>query len=317
LVDAELVLPIHISVTVALSPPAFIDFESVTRQKASSIAHAVAAMITCFSIVNTLGVINQEPEHCKLCFALAHLAMFKSLRDHPPGGWRFHQPEIDWPQSATEFRGLGIDAVVDKIIKVREANRGRWPNLSLDPNFVQREVIAFTEPIVRKMKGGEAYLVPGELPQMPSASFQVARSFRKVAEVAGTVKRMAAGVGLLVDWLGDGLESVDIPIAEQRAKICATSGFDGSSCPFNQPAQGLQRLSGAAADDIKALMEARSELKLQTSYDDNLKTCQLCECNLKLKVLAPASHLAFKTSKEIREKFRTEWPACWMNEIGT
>jgi len=245
--------------------------------------------------------------------------MFKSLRDHPPGGWRFHQPEIDWPQSANEFRGLGIDAVVAKIIKVREANHGRWPNLSLDPNQVQREVIAFTEPIVRKMKGGEAYLVPGELPQMPSASFQVARSFRKVAAVAGTVKRMAAGVGLLVDWLGDGLESVSIPIAEQRARICALSGKDGDGnptlCPFNQPAQGLQRLSGAAADNIRALMEARSELKLQTSYDDRLQTCHLCDCDLKLKVLTPASHLASKTSKELRDKFRTEWPACWMNEI--
>lgn len=242
--------------------------------------------------------------------------MFKSLNTIPPGGWRFYDPKINWPTSPNELRGIGLEPVVDKVIEKRRANKGRFPELALDRATVRNEVLAYTEAAVRQMKGAESYLAEGPQPmaQPGPASFPVARSLRaRVAEAAGTVKASIVGVGLLVDWLGDGMEAAAQDVAEGRAAVCATSGPEGSLCPHNRPATGLQRISSAAAEDIRQLMEAKKDMRLETSRDPMLHVCQICQCGLKLKVFAPMDVLLRKTSPELLARFQTEWPACWMN----
>jgi len=240
--------------------------------------------------------------------------MFKSKTTHPPGGWQIYEPQYDWPPDKRVLRGLGLEAVIDKVVEKRKANP-RF-GLSLDRGQIEREILIYTEKLVRGMKGTESYLVDGE-PPPPNSSFPLARSLRRAVEAAGTVKRLAAGVGLLVDWLGDGLEAVPIPIAEARARVCATSGKDKDGnptlCPFNRPAQGLQVLSGKAAEEIHQLMESKAQMKLQTPHDAALETCQLCSCFLKLKVWTPRSHLLSKTPQATIDRFQSDWPPCWMN----
>lgn len=237
--------------------------------------------------------------------------MFKNVNEIPPGGWRFYQPEIDWPKDSREFRGIGLDATVDKIYQKRAANP-RF-NLSLDRDKIRQEVLNYTEAVVRKMKGTETYFI-NDAPAPEPPSFPLARSLaQRVAEVAGTVKKQLAGIGLLTDWLGDGLETVSPELATERAKVCATSGKDGTVCPFNEPPRGLQRVSSAVAEDLRLLMEAKREMKLQTPYDGSLHTCQICACHLPLKIWAPMEHLKRKTPADVLEQFKTKWPACWMN----
>ncbi len=237
--------------------------------------------------------------------------MFRNTNELPPGGWRYFQPEIEWPTNPKEFRGIGLDATVDRILQKRAANP-RF-GLSLDRAQVTHDVLVFTEAVVRKMKGTESYFINDMPTPMPTASFPLARNLvHRVAAVAGTIKKQVAGVGLLIDWLGDGMEPVPIELATARARVCATSGPGGEACPFNRPATGLQKLSSAAAEDIRQLMETRKDLKLETPHDAALHTCQICECPMPLKVWTPLKHIVEKTPAATMAQFRSQWPMCWI-----
>jgi len=83
--------------------------------------------------------------------------------------------------------------------------------------------------------------------------------------------------------------------AERRASIC-------SVCPHNKP-QELNFCSGChTAKFVRDAAEALSTR--HTSFDNQLDTCELCSCSLKLKVFVP---------KEGMEDKNIQWhPVCWM-----
>lgn len=121
-----------------------------------------------------------------------------------------------------------------------------------------------------------------------------------------SVKRTTAGVKLVMDWLGAGLTAVPQELAERRAAVCTV-------CPLNSDPNWIQKLDAIAAQGIKHLVETKNELKLHTSQDHKLHTCQACDCHLPLKVFVPFDVIREHLSDETKSKLD---PKCWILSEG-
>lgn len=120
--------------------------------------------------------------------------------------------------------------------------------------------------------------------------------------VAGRVKNVTAGVGLLVDWLGSGAQPVEQAVADSRALICAT-------CPRNNGGDFVAYFTKPIADMIRTQLEIRGDLQLRTEHDGNLTVCSACSCPIKLKVWVPTDHVLSHTSDEVKKQLD---PRCWI-----
>lgn len=232
--------------------------------------------------------------------------MLKSRNHHPPGGWAFFQAETGWnlPNPQT----VSFDQAVRAIINHRQVNpRFKLPT---DVDTVSAELEAFTEARLRSTYGDKAnqWLIGAPATASPSSPLWRplrARAAGAVAAVGADVKKAVAGIGLLKDWLGDGLKPVDAKTAESRAAICAV-------CPKNQKASLVQAAYGSVADGVHLLMNARTDLKLATKFDAQLHTCQACDCLLTLKVFTPGPHIKKHTSSAV---FDALDPKCWIRTL--
>lgn len=119
--------------------------------------------------------------------------------------------------------------------------------------------------------------------------------------VAG-VKRVAAGIGVFLDWVGAGATPVAVELAERRAKICTT-------CPKNDGGDWKRYFTQPIADKIKKQLEIKNDLQLKTSLDDKLTVCSACDCPLPLKVWTPLEHVLAHMSKEVKASLDKR---CWI-----
>lgn len=119
------------------------------------------------------------------------------------------------------------------------------------------------------------------------------------------------GVGLLVDWLGDGGEPVSQILAEHRAYAC-THGDNGYPCKFNvEPGWWDKHVKEPIAETIRADLELKKRLRLHVSSEDALAMCKPCGCCMKLKIWTPLKHIRGHTPPEVFEKFPS-W--CWQRK---
>lgn len=217
--------------------------------------------------------------------------MLKSRNIFPPGGFKFHQAQTGWDAPG----GIGFNATVAAIIQHRKANP-RF-NLPTDRVTVETELESVTEARIRSMPGASTYLVDGVVGEIPKP---LPPRPRAVAPAAGA--NVKAGIGLLVEWIGEDLKPVSIEMATRRASVCA-------GCPLNQKPSLVQRAYGAVADGLHKLMEAKAEMKLRTPHDAALHTCSACDCKLDLKVFVPIKHVMAHTSDTVRGKL---YDGCWI-----
>lgn len=221
--------------------------------------------------------------------------MLRNRNNFPPGGFPYFQAETGW--SATLY--IGFDAVVSEIISHRRANpRFKLPT---DRATVEHTLEQYTVARLQSIPGGQAYLIEGS-PAPPPGSFTPPPQRRPpAAAVANKVDQIKTGVGTLMSWLGSGLKPVDQATAERRAKICTT-------CPLNQPS-GTFSLSPAIGEAVKLMMQARAELRLSTSHDAKLETCEACLCHLKTKVFVPIEYVWKNMKPEVAAALD---PGCWI-----
>ena len=217
----------------------------------------------------------------------------KSRLHHPPGGFKFYQPETDW--TAPEW--LSFAGLVSQVIEHRKANP-RF-NLSTDLAQVEHEVDEQNAARMKAMPGGSEYITGDTSP--PVFTFPP-RQRRAVAGVAASVKRAVAGAGLLLDWLGEGAEPVAVALAHHRAAVCV-------DCPFNQEPTAGEAALGAVAEGFRLLIDAKNEMDLSTPRDALLKTCERCSCKLTLKIWAPHHHVMAHITPEI---YASLPPHCWI-----
>lgn len=215
----------------------------------------------------------------------------------PIGGWQHTDAAIN----SEPLTVWSIQELVQAVVARRRLNP-RF-GLSLDAGVVKEDVLRQNADRMTRIRGGEHYLiqddnVPG--PPPGQAGFSPPHTGRRSA--AARVRSVAAGIGILIDWLGDGGESVDLPVADARAKVCV-------GCPLNQPKDFLAFFTDPVAQKIRQQISIKNEMELKTQYDDKLNVCTGCGCSLDLKVWTPIQHIARHTSDEVKAKLDAR---CWV-----
>jgi hypothetical protein len=220
--------------------------------------------------------------------------MLKNRNNLPPSGYTFFQPETGW--EAPKHRSF--NDTVSAIIRHRMAN----PRLGLptDVPNVERELEIYTVRRLQSMKGGTAFLIESSA-SSPPPSFRQPPSGPKQGLVAGA-KKVSAGIGILLEWLGDGGEPVPHALAQTRADTCLT-------CPSNRNTKFTDFFTVEASELIRKQLAIRNEMALSVTGESRLGVCDICLCPLKLKVHTPIEHIEPHTSPEVKAQLPSN---CWM-----
>lgn len=211
----------------------------------------------------------------------------------PPQGWFYRQPETGWT-TPTPI-GSTFSQTVALIIAMRRKNPAITAkyNLATNTEAVESELEKYT----RKRLG---------LPEVSQVPFSESRSQSAqgaVAVAAGGsmagLKRAAQSTAIPIDWLRSGGMPVAHDLANKRASICII-------CPKHEKGEWF---TVAAGELIKKTIELRSDIKLETDYDDKLQSCGVCSCLLRAKVHCPLDIILAKTKPEILAAFPSN---CWI-----
>lgn len=232
-----------------------------------------------------------------------------------PGGWFFYQPQTNWPPDPNSFfAGMTFDQAVAKIIEHRKANP-RF-NLTVDPEEVAAELDLFTcfrlnfDP--NFCRGGIGDAVLKKAPPSPLSLTEA--SGPKSASVVEGVKRVAIGIGVLLEFLGSGGKAVDPELSRKRSWVCAHGGPVETACPHNQPKDILSVFTVPAANLLHRQLELKNKMKLETPDDAALGICGVCSCVLSLKVHVPLKHVTKHMSADLLEQFPD---FCWIKKERT
>jgi hypothetical protein len=226
------------------------------------------------------------------------MSRLKSRTHHPPYGFRFLQPETG---QTVELEG-SFNFVVEQVQMLRKSNpflceRHGWRT---DTEAVEMEVEQYN--VARCINGGWLdFVLPDEPGPVPAYTIPQPQKKTVVAGM-GSVKRVAAGVALLVEWLGSGGKPVAPTLAENRAKICA-------SCPSNDGGDWKAYFTEPVAEKIRTQLEMKNDLQLRTARDAELTVCSACDCPLQLKVHVPLDTILEHTSQDTLTRLD---PRCWI-----
>jgi hypothetical protein len=221
----------------------------------------------------------------------------RSRDNHPPGGFKFTQPQTNWSAPAWQSFAATVSAVVshrngNPAITIQHA-------LATDYDMVANEVDAYNA-AVAKANGWTDFYAEDDAPvPFPSRPYSPV-----VVGVADHIKKSAIGIKAMADWLGDGLKPTDRITAENRAIVCA-------HCEFNQDPDWFQKLDQVGADIMRGLIEAKNKMELATTQDAKLNVCRLCDCTLRLKVWVEKEIAQRNTPPDIRAKLPA-W--CWIKK---
>jgi hypothetical protein len=203
-------------------------------------------------------------------------AILKSRDKQVPNGFSFYD-------SATGFKSVGkypsFNTLVAQVIAARKGNPSVViaHHLATDPALVADEVDRFNAEVCRGKGWGDFIRERGRNePAVAPGPFQpVPRP------VAGKLASLAAGTAVVIEWLSSGADAVPAEQAESRAAVCA-------GCPMNDKLDEKkgweQWFTLPWANGVKRTLNARREMKLETSRDSELGTCKACLCVIQLKV---------------------------------
>jgi hypothetical protein len=198
-------------------------------------------------------------------------------------------------------------AQVDGTIAARLANPGvtKQYNLPTDRPTVEKEVDSYLAQVAMRQgwtdlvdtarqpsEGGVASSVPFPNPAQPTRR---PSPFERAQLVV-------AGSEILVDWISSGAEAVPIQLAERRAAVCA-------KCVLNEPGGLEQFFTLPVAAAIRTALNARREMRLQTSKDDLLHTCGGCLCPLRLMIHVPLEKKLAHLSQDAFDRLDQN---CWV-----
>jgi hypothetical protein len=226
------------------------------------------------------------------------MARLKSLTAHPPGSFQHLQPETG---QTTPFVG-SFNYVVEQVILLRTANpflceRHGWRT---DTPAVEAEVEAYN--VARCIAGGWLNFLQQDDPNSPMPTYTPPPEKKKRLPVVGAVRNVAAGIGVLLDWLGSGGKPVDAKLAEARGAVCV-------GCPKNDGGDYKAYFTTPVAEKIRTQLEVRNDLQLRTTHDERLTVCSACDCPLALKVWAPLEHILAHTSEKVKADLDAR---CWI-----
>jgi len=222
----------------------------------------------------------------------------RSRTEHPPYSFQFLQPETG---QSSPIVG-SFNHVVEQVMILRQANpflaeRHGW---RLDREGVEHEVDQYNT--ARCIAGGWLNFIVQDDATPAAPLYVMPPPAQKKTSVVGAVRNVAAGVGVLLDWLGSGGKPVEQTLADSRAAICA-------GCPKNDGGDFTAFFTKPIADKIRTQLEICGDMQLRTPNDDKLTVCSACDCPLKLKVWVPLDHILAHTSEDTKTKLD---PRCWI-----
>jgi len=125
---------------------------------------------------------------------------------------------------------------------------------------------------------------------------------RKLASVAGAVKKAGSGAAVLLEWEKSGQPPVDSTVSARRAEVCA-------ACPQNGSANLTDWFTVPLSEYIRKQIGRLNAMNLTTPSDDKLGTCKVCLCPLKLKVHAPLQLVRDHLIDEVKNALPAH---CWI-----
>lgn len=226
------------------------------------------------------------------------MASLKSRQTQIPGGFKFHLPELNWHGPPFSSFNTLVDAVVQLVAKNPWlAKKNGWPT---DRNGVERWVEQYQCSLCLA-NGWHDYITQMEGDTEPPKSVPP-EFMARLQAVAGAVRKLEAGVQVLLDWEVSGEPPVDRGTAECRALICHL-------CPKNKPGHMTSWFTIPASEVIRQKLDRLHGLKLFTSVDEKLGVCEACLCPLKLKVHTPLDLCRKHLTPEVKADLD---PRCWM-----
>lgn len=224
------------------------------------------------------------------------MARLKNRNAFIPNGFRFTQPETGWQVP----KNLSFEAGVQALIAHRKGNAalGKKHKWATDYANVANEFDAFNAAVC-EVHGWEEFILQ-EATSFPKLS--PPPQLEGAAPAVGAVRKAAAGIKAVTEWLGSGLRPVHADVANKRAAVCA-------SCPQNQEGNFWQRIDAVVAAQLKSLVEVKNEMELKTPHDQALKSCAACDCWNPLKVHVPMEHILANTSERVKAKLDSR---CWI-----
>lgn len=217
-----------------------------------------------------------------------------------PNGFRFLQPETNWePMAWSSF-----DSICRQLTTHRQGNPwlAKKYNWSLTQEGIANEVDFYNAKVCQAQGWNDFILEDnGPAPNFQTASLSPPNEAVNVAG-GSKIKKAVSGLKLLTDWLGSGLKPVNKGLAENRAKVCR-------GCPMNQLGDFWQRMEGAAAAELRTLIEVKSDLDLHLTNEDKLHSCMGCDCWMPLKVWVPLNHILENTDSPMRDRLHKD---CWI-----
>lgn len=227
----------------------------------------------------------------------------------PPSGWIFLQPQTGWraptPTSST----------FDQTVKLIRSHRLGNPaavtkyKLATDITAIENELENFTR----------ARLHMPAAPPPPPKNQPSSRVPGVVGAVAGvgsikagvdatidSIRKLASGGALLMEWEESKLAPVVPEIADARGKVCA-------NCALNKKGVSLSEwFTVPTSALIRKRLERLNSMKLRTSVDGQLNVCEACLCPLHLKVWTPDKLILSRMTPEVEGRLDSN---CWMRKL--
>jgi hypothetical protein len=224
----------------------------------------------------------------------------KSLDRHIPGDFQMLHPEA---QQREPFKG-SFFAVVREEMKFRRMNpflaqKYGW---KMDQASVERDVHDYN--VQRCLAHGwHDFLDDG-----PAQEFHQPTIQKKILRGAvAAVETTKAGIGVWMDFIGEGGIPVDQKLATDRAFVC-------SDCPQNKQGGLRNWFIEKVVTEITQLAGIMKDLDVKTPHDAKLGVCEACLCPLALKAHVPMKHIEKHTKPETWAKLDKR---CWMlSETG-
>jgi hypothetical protein len=226
------------------------------------------------------------------------MARLKSLTQFPPHEFQYINAHFGM---AKPDKG-SFAVICQKELSRRKANKylSEKHGLGMDMQSVEYDVEQ--QNVARCQAHGWHDFIASDAVMAPTSHYEDSKKNTLFGSVVGKSKRVAAGVGLLIEWLGSGGKPVAKELADKRAEVCVT-------CPKNQPADIMGYFTGKIAAKIATQIQMKHDLLLQTSYDSKLGVCTACDCPLVLKAHTPLKHILDHTDNEVKGRLD---PRCWI-----
>lgn len=222
----------------------------------------------------------------------------KSRDRFVPNGFKFRQPETNWPPPGSNpFQGASFDSVVRMVQQHRQGNQhyAKKYGWNLDYASIADEVDTYNARVCQSM-GWTDYFAEGGAPQASpfmAALTQLSSAARHVVVGAKTIAEMFGGEG-----------PVKPELAMRRSSVCVT-------CPLNDRGDWTRLFTAQAASGIRATLETFKGLDLHLPNEGELRFCTACYCPLKLKVWGQLSDIL----KHMPEQdFSALDPNCWIRK---